>query len=479
MKDMQASLVEGAAQERAIAEAEKGKARLESEVSDLLRERSEMQERCAHLQGRAELVDAKDKLISELRHQVDEQAEQLDALVAEIGHGGLPGALGASMARDSALRDSEEAELRRQISELRAANARLDAKRADAEKVFEEQLHRLQQSESKGGVGDDADGLRAQVARLQAALEVSQKSMARCSVEGLRDKDEVIAGLQAELAACRCAEKGQSSLHKGPPQRAPPPHSPDSLGTITLVESDVDSGSSVTQEAASRARASRAGEASGRERELEERLAEAAGREDRLRKQLARLECIQKSAQGTALAQEHQLQQAVHAIGTTSSTLEQTTAGLSMEVEQWRRKAEAAGKQAAKSKAQAEEAMGHLTEYDAALTAMEKELGECKSTLQLYHDRIVALAGADDKVVKDNSKWQAANENKGVLPLSSHLKATNKLGQQYAAERRHLERSLAISGKALDAVRAELQQVALAARSPRVALCSSIHTPRR
>ena len=34
---------------------------------------------------------------------------------------------------------------------------------------------------------------RTQIARLQAALEVSQKAMARSSVEGLRDKDELLA----------------------------------------------------------------------------------------------------------------------------------------------------------------------------------------------------------------------------------------------------------------------------------------------
>jgi chromosome segregation ATPase len=454
LHDMQACLVQGEAQQRAIAEAERSKARLETEVSDLLRERTEVEERCAALQGKADAADGKDKVIAELRQQVREQAEQLDALVAELGEGTMPGVL--AMARQSLQRDSEEAELRRQIAELRAANARLEAKRVDAEKVFEEQLRQLRQGETGGG-GEDGEALRVQVARLQAALELSQQSMARSSVEGLRDKDEVIAGLEAELAAARRGDKA----HGLAPPAARAANSPDSLGTITLVESDVDSGSSVTHEAASRARAStRLGHTSfARERELEDKLAEAAGREERLRRQLATLERIQKSAQGTALAQEHQLQQAVQAIGTTSSTLEQTTAGLSLEVEEWRRKAEAASKQAAKSKAQAEQAIGHLSDYDAALTAMEKELGECKATLQLYHDRIVALAGAEDKVVRDNAKWQEANHNKGVLPLSSHLKATNKLGQQYAAERRHLERSLAISGKALDAVRAELEQV--------------------
>ena len=40
----------------------------------------------------------------------------------------------------------------------------------------------------------------------------------------------------------------------------------------------------------------------GRERELESKLAEAAAREHKLRTQLARLEHIQKAAQGTALA---------------------------------------------------------------------------------------------------------------------------------------------------------------------------------
>ena len=79
----------------------------------------------------------------------------------------------------------------------------------------------------------------------------------------------------------------------------------------------------------------------GRERELESKLAEAAAREHKLRTQLARLEHIQKAAQGTALAQEQQLHRAVHAMGRTSDTLDAATAGLSLEIEQWRGKGRA------------------------------------------------------------------------------------------------------------------------------------------
>jgi len=371
------------------------------------------------------------------------------------------------------MQDSEEAELRRQISELRAANARLEARRVDAEKVFEQELQRLGRQEGAHSQ-HDVEALRRQVARLQAALELSQKSMARSSVEGLRDKDDVIAikdhliaELREQLTAA-ASKTSDAARHDTAGMRGAPaaPLSPDSLGTITLVESDVDGsakdsgGASSTMEAQSMH--TQQGALSGwreRERELEAQLADAAARERKLRVQLGRLEGIHKSAQGTALAQEQQLQQAVHAMGRTSQTLEHTTAGLSMEVEQWRAKADAASKEASKFKGKAEEAAVHLSQYDAALTGLEKELAECKATLQLYHDRIVALAGAEDKVVKGHSRWRQEEEaNRGVLPLSSHLKATSKLAQEYAAERRHLERTIAISGKALEAARAELLQ---------------------
>ena len=104
-------------------------------MEQLLRDRSEAHDRCAALEGKAKTVDSKDHAIASLEHQLREQSEQLDALVAELGAGAGRGA--------SALGGCEEAELRRQIAELRAANARLDAKRVDAERVFEQQLNCL------------------------------------------------------------------------------------------------------------------------------------------------------------------------------------------------------------------------------------------------------------------------------------------------------------------------------------------------
>jgi len=104
-------------------------------VEQLLRDRSEAHDRCAALEGKAKTVDSKDHAIASLEHQLREQSEQLDALVAELGGGAGRGA--------NALGGCEEAELRRQIAELRAANARLDAKRVDAERVFEHQLNCL------------------------------------------------------------------------------------------------------------------------------------------------------------------------------------------------------------------------------------------------------------------------------------------------------------------------------------------------
>jgi len=522
LNDMQAAAVQSDSLGRLLADSERAKAALEMDVSQLLRDRSELQDRHAALQAQARQAEGKDRTIRDLQQQVEQQSvrslslrschclpasvapcrqptlfvclaptrrqrgsvraralslsqsllsslsfsscpsgvlglhyargiagraharkgtddggrmqEQLDALVTELGHGHAMGGL----------QGEEEAELRRQISELRAANARLQADRVDADKVFEQELQRLRQDAGD----DDRAELRLQVGRLQAALELQQKSLARSSVEGQRDKDLVIAQLQAQLQGLKTTQQTAALL--GMVHAAAPPLSPDSLGTITLVESDVDGsgkasgGGSVTQEAQSHQ-----GHAppSSRERELEEQLAEAHAREHTVRRQLVRLEGIHKSAQGTALAQEQQLHQAVRVMGRTSQTLEQTTAGLSLEVEQWRAKAEAASKDASHYKAKADEAVAHLTQYDAAVVGLEKELAECKAALHLYHDRIVALAGAEDKVVQEHSKWRQ-QDDKSLLPLSTHLKATNKLAQEYAAERRHLQRSIAISVRA-------------------------------
>lgn len=42
--------------------------------------------------------------------------------------------------------------------------------------------------------------------------------------------------------------------------------------------------------------------------------------------------------------------------------------------------------------------MRQVTEYDAAISELEKDLEACKRTLRLYHDRIVALVGPEDDV---------------------------------------------------------------------------------
>ena len=457
LEDAQAAALDSAALQRRLTEVERAKARLEAEAGELLRWKSENEERCAVLQDQVAAAGKQDEVVSSLQQQVREQSEQLDVLVAELGQGG-----GATA------HASEVEELRRQIGELRAANARLDARRADAEKVFEQQLQQLA-GEALGGreVGE----LRAKVVHLQAALELSQKTMARSSVQDVKEKEEVIARLEKELQAARAALEQPFSVG----MRAGGEHSPDSLTkSITLVDSDADSGGGIGSGrggmmlSGSGGGGRREGDAgdklgrgqdkqAGRERELESKLAEAAAREHKLRTQLARLEHIQKAAQGTALAQEQQLHRAVHAMGRTSDTLDAATAGLSLEIEQWRGKAEAAAKEAGRHKAKADEAMAQLAQYDSAVATLEKELKECKDTLHLYHDRIVALAGPEDKAVEGHSKW-ADKHKSGMLPLSSHLKATNKLGQEYAAEKRHLERSIAISAKALDAARAELAQ---------------------
>jgi hypothetical protein len=43
-------------------------------------------------------------------------------------------------------------------------------------------------------------------------------------------------------------------------------------------------------------------------------------------------------------------------------------------------------------------------------------------TVQVYHDRIVALAGIEDKVVTEHNEWKADKGRQPVVLLSSHLK---------------------------------------------------------
>ena len=87
----------------------------------------------------------------------------------------------ASSTSESALYEANGQALRTQLAELRT---RLE----EESKAAAEKQALLDRAE-----------LRLQVGRLQAALELQQKSLARSSVEGQRDKDLVIAQLQAQL----------------------------------------------------------------------------------------------------------------------------------------------------------------------------------------------------------------------------------------------------------------------------------------
>jgi len=74
LQDLQAKAVETSALQRQLAEAERGRARLEAEVEQLLAQRSQMEERCTSLQAAADGSKAKDETIVELRRQVHEQS---------------------------------------------------------------------------------------------------------------------------------------------------------------------------------------------------------------------------------------------------------------------------------------------------------------------------------------------------------------------------------------------------------------------
>ena len=69
--------------------------------------------------------------------------------------------------------------------------------------------------------------------------------------QGQRDKDQVIAQLQAQLAAAATAQQGPG--HYGVARAGPAPLSPDSLGTITLVESDAEGSGKASAGASTRA----------------------------------------------------------------------------------------------------------------------------------------------------------------------------------------------------------------------------------
>ena len=74
LHDIQAKAVESGALQRQLAEAERGRARMEAEVEQLLAQRSQMEEQCAWLQAGADGSKAKDETIVELRRQLHDQS---------------------------------------------------------------------------------------------------------------------------------------------------------------------------------------------------------------------------------------------------------------------------------------------------------------------------------------------------------------------------------------------------------------------
>ena len=125
-----------------------------------------------------------------------------------------------------------------------------------------------------------------------------------------------------------------------------------------------------------------------------------------------------------------------------------------------RERAQAAAREADKWRRKAEQQQASLVEYDAAVHALERRLRHARETVGVYHDRIVVLSGKDDKVVRErlalDESLDGEGDGKERVPLSSHLRAQGRLGQEFAAEKRHLEQRAAMADKALEAARAEL-----------------------
>ena len=240
--------------------------------------------------------------------------------------------------------------------------------------------------------------------------------------------------------------------------------SPDSLGTITLVESDGDSAG--CYEPSTRAKQgtefkgnfqSDVKNGSNREQVLEGKLKDAEAKIQRLNVQISKLERIQQTAQGTALAQEEQLNRAAGLIDKSNENMEGITSKLSLELNEWRGRAEGLSKEAKSMKSRAEALSIQNREYADLLKELEAELVTCKQTLRLYHDRIVAFAGKDDSLVQQNEKIVRSDHSriKGILVS----KTTNEIENQLASEKKHLERTIAMQSKALESLRSNLMQV--------------------
>ena len=301
--------------------------------------------------------------------------------------------------------------------------------------------------------------LQQKIASLESALELAERSLTRSAAEAMLLKEKEVDSLKSKISELQLQLQQRGLAVPSLPTF----RSPGSTDTITLVESDLDSAGSDKQPsagAANKAEQTRIKrimddlQASlAREQALESRLQASQVAEQKLRLQLARLERIQSSAQNCVLAQEEKLQQAVDQIGRTNETMEQMTTRLSEELRQWQVKAERSSREAAELRRRMEQMQTEICEYDAAVLDLEADLQDCKRTLGIYHDRIVSLSGPEDRVIRDHVRLE------GKVPMSVHLRETGKLGKKHASEIKHLEHTMEMQEKALQAARDELAQL--------------------
>eukprot|EP00960_Hanusia_phi_P035388 751672-Hanusia_phi.AAC.5 len=438
LEDFQGKLVEQSALKKQMQESLKSKSKMEIQMDELLRERAENEDELIHLREKAKVLESKDLQIAELQRQIKEQSCQLDELVAELSHG-----------REYARGGVEE-------SGFPAVRNKLSDPPATKNHVLQE----IQ------------NGKVCQAFRMGTVIDFLIRTWNLAYDERLISESVDLKSLQSQFATfCRKFKIPHHNLHSWQPPFAQMHDtvlegykSPDSLGTITLVESDGDSAG--CYEPSNRAKQGTESKgnapsdlknASNREQMLEGKLKEAEAKIQRLNAQISKLERIQQTAQGTVLAQEEQLNRAAGLIDKSNENMEGITSRLSLELNEWRGRAESLSKEAKSMKSRAEALSIQNREYSALLEQLEAELVTCKQTLRLYHDRIVAFAGKDDTLVQQNEKIVRSDHSRIKGKLVS--KTTNEIESQLASEKKHLERTIAMQSKALESLRGNLMQV--------------------
>ncbi len=266
----------------------------------------------------------------------------------------------------------------RQVRRLQKEKSRLEATLTDSQRVFSEKLDRVARPHAWADVDAPSRDtsvveMQKKVARLEAALELAERSLTRSAAEAVQNKEKEIDALKTKVSEL------QLQLQQRGLAMPALPHfrSPGSADTITLVESDLDSGGSDQHQLpggpskAEHARLKRMMDdlqaSLAREQALETRLQASQVAEQKLRLQLARLERIQSSAQSCVLAQEEKLQQAVDQIGRTNETMEQMTVRLSEELRHWQAKADRSSREAADLRRRADQMQHEICDYEAAV----------------------------------------------------------------------------------------------------------------